>query len=320
MFDFWSSVPRVREALERTRARLLAQAEALPPDLRGELMPLLRREGKALRAGLLLMSAPPSADAEAVESAAAAVELLHLATLVHDDVVDQAALRRGEPALHRVLGTQKAVLYGDLLFAAAFRAVSRDVGPASARSLADLVCVMAASEIRQLHDRFRLPLSPRGILRKTVGKTALLFSLSLYVGAVEGGRSEESARWLRRAGYSIGLAFQIQDDLLDWTGDPATLGKPVLEDLAAGIYGWPAAVSWAADPEATARELSEAAAGRTSADELKRRWSARGVWERTEAAVSRYAARARRDLDRALAGTERQAWDQLLDRLLGRRS
>lgn len=323
MSAFWSSFPRVREGLERVGARLREQAEALPADLRDELSPLIRREGKSLRAGLILLSAGESSEKpEAVEAAAAAVELLHLATLVHDDIVDQAALRRGEPALHRKLGPQKAVLYGDLLFAAAFRSVSRDVGPDSARALADLVTVMAGSEIQQLNDRFKLPLSPRRILRKTMGKTALLFSLSLYVGAREAGRSEALARILRRAGYALGMAFQIQDDLLDWIGDAKVLGKPILEDLATGIYTWPAALAWREAPDRTREELTEVRLGRRTPEELRSLWARRGYWEGTEALVALYVGRARRDLDRALGSDnpERQDWERFLSELLKRKS
>lgn len=323
MSAFWSSFPRVREGLDRVRARLREQADALPSDLRDELSPLVRREGKSLRAGLILLSSGDVPDRrDAVEAAAAAVELLHLATLVHDDIVDQAALRRGEPALHQKLGPQKAVLYGDLLFAAAFRSVSRDVGATSARALADLVTVMAGSEIQQLNDRFRLPLSPRRILRKTMGKTALLFSLSLYVGAKEGGRPEEMARALRRAGYSLGMAFQIQDDLLDWIGDPVLLGKPVLEDLASGIYTWPAALAWRESPDRTRRELTDVREGGLTPAALRDHWAPRGYWAGTEALVSLYIDRARRDLDRALGAvtTERRQWDRFIEDLLKRKS
>jgi heptaprenyl diphosphate synthase len=306
------------------KVRLREQADSLPTDLRDELSPLVQREGKSLRAGLILLSSGGAPDdrRDAIDAAAAAIELLHLATLVHDDIVDQAALRRGEPALHQKLGPQKAVLYGDLLFAAAFRSVSRDVGPGAARSLADLVTVMVAAEIQQWNDRFRLPLSPRRILRKTMGKTALLFSLSLYVGATEGGRPEAVAAPLRRAGYSLGMAFQIQDDLLDWTGDPALLGKPVLEDLSAGIYTWPVAQAWRQDAEGTRRELTEVREGRLAAGVLRDRWSSRGLWAGTEALVALYVNRARRDLDRALGvGTfERKDWDRFLELLLKRRA
>lgn len=323
MSAFWSPFPLVREGLDRVRVRLRAQADTLPADLRDELSPLLRREGKSLRAGLILLAAGSDlGDRQAaVDSAAASIELLHLATLVHDDIVDQAAVRRGEPALHRKLGPQKAVLYGDLLFAAAFRSVSRDVGPGSSRSLADLVTVMAVSEIQQLNDRYRLPLSPRRILRKTMGKTALLFSLSLYVGAREGGRPEAVATALRRAGYALGMAFQIQDDLLDWTSDPGILGKPVLEDLEAGIYTWPAALAWAEDPARTRKELSAVREGSLAATTLRDRWAPLGYWKRTEALAALYADRARRDLDRALGAetAERRSWDRFIDDLLKRR-
>jgi heptaprenyl diphosphate synthase len=324
MSAFWSSFPRVRDGLDRVKERLLAQADSLPADLRDELSPLVRRQGKSLRAGLILLASGvvEGERLEAVESAAAAVELLHLATLVHDDIVDQAALRRGEPALHQRLGPQKAVLYGDLLFAAAFRSVSRDVGPASARSLADLVTVMAGAEIQQWNDRFRLPVSPRRILRKTMGKTALLFSLSLYVGAREGGRPEAVAVALRRAGYALGMAFQLQDDLLDWTGDPATLGKPILEDLTAGIYTWPVAEAWTRDAGLTRRELDDVREGRLAPGALRDRWADRGLWAGSERLVERYVARAEGDLDRALgpSGPERRDWDRFLALLIKRRA
>jgi len=322
MSVFWSSFPRVRDGLDRVRERLRSQADSLPADLRDELSPLVRRQGKSLRAGLILLaSGPVDADRQnAVEAAAAAIELLHLATLVHDDIVDQAALRRGEPALHRRVGPQKAVLYGDLLFAAAFRSVSQDVGPSSARSLADLVAVMAAAEIQQWNDRFRLPVSPRRILRKTMGKTALLFSLSLFVGAREGGRPEAVALALRRAGYALGMAFQIQDDLLDWTGDQAILGKPTLEDLSAGIYTWPVAEAWRLDPRRTRAELSQVREGKLAAAELRDRWAQRGLWHGSGMLIGLYLSRAKRDLDRAVgsSGAERSDWDRFLDLLIKR--
>lgn len=323
MSAFWSPFPRVRDGLKRVSLRLQAQAEALPSDLRAELSPLVRREGKSLRAGLILLSSgnPDAERREAVEAAAAAVELLHLATLVHDDIVDQAALRRGEPAFHHKVGSQKAVLYGDLLFAAAFRSVSRDVGADSSRALADLVTVMAASEIQQLNDRFVLPLSPRRILRKTMGKTALLFSLSLYVGAREGGRPEPLARSLRRAGYSLGMAFQLQDDLLDWTGDSQVLGKPVLEDLTAGIYTWPVALAWREAPDRTLGELNDVREGLLTPEALRDRWAIRGYWSQTEGLVRLYVGRACRDLDEAFGATaERREWDRFIALLLARTS
>ena len=322
MSVFWSSFPRVRDGLERVRERLRLQAQSLPADLRDELTPLVERQGKSLRAGLILLSAGPDAQyREAVESTAAAIELLHLATLVHDDIVDEAPLRRGEPAFHKRVGPQKAVLYGDLLFAAAFRSVSRNVGPSSARSLADLVTVMAVAEIQQWNDRFHLPVSPRRILRKTMGKTALLFSLSLFVGAREGGRPDAVAVPLRRAGYALGMAFQIQDDLLDWTGDPGVLGKPILEDLSAGIYTWPVAEAWKQDPRRTRKELGEVREGRLGAAALRDRWAERGLWAGSEELVTRYLGRAQRDLDRALGplGVERRDWDRFLELLIKRR-
>jgi len=184
------------------------------------------------------------------------------------------------------------------------------------------VTVMAGAEIQQWNDRFRLPVSPRRILRKTMGKTALLFSLSLYVGAREGGRPEAVAVALRRAGYAVGMAFQLQDDLLDWTGNPATLGKPILEDLTAGIYTWPVAEAWRLDPQGTQRELAEVHEGKLAPAALRDLWTGRGLWAGSERLVGLYLARAEADLDRALGatGTERRDWDRFLALLIKRRA
>ena len=321
MKSFWSEFPRVEERLGRLRQRVQKQAGTLPSELRDEIQPYLVREGKLMRAGVLFLAAgeAPSGCDTALESAAATVELLHLATLIHDDVVDQAALRRGEPALHRQFGPSKAVLYGDWMFAQCFRMISSDVSSASARSLADLVSVMAASEILQWNDRFRLPVSPRRILRKTMGKTALLFSLAMYTGAHEAGKPDSEARALRRAGYSLGMAFQLQDDLLDWTGQESELGKPILEDLSAGVYTWPVTLAWKDNPETTRKELLDVRDGRLTAADLRDRWNPLGYWERTETLVQSYLNRARLDLSCACNIHEQADWERLI-RGLSKRS
>ena len=313
----WGDFPGLEPRLGRLRQLVRSQAEALPRELRDEIHPFLAREGKLLRAGLLYLAAgevTPDRH-KALDASAATVELLHLATLIHDDVVDQAALRRGEPALHRQFGPSKAVLYGDWMFAQSFRLVSTDVNPDSARALADLVSVMAASEILQWNDRFRLPVSPRRILRKTMGKTAVLFSLSMYTGAHEAGKPAEICKLYRRAGYALGMAFQLQDDLLDWTGREKHLGKPVLEDLTAGIYTWPVTLAWAQDPERTRNELHDVRDGRLQPAALRDLWNSRGYWEATEALVQVYLDRSRRDLKLACSAAELADWDRLVKRL-----
>ena len=227
----------------------------------------------------------------------------------------QAALRRGEPALHRQFGPSKAVLYGDWMFAQCFRMVSTEVSPESALALADLVSVMAGSEILQWNDRFRLPVSPRRILRKTMGKTAVLFSLALYTGAHEAGKPDATSRAYRRAGYALGMAFQLQDDLLDWTARESHLGKPVLEDLTSGIYTWPVTLAWAENAELTRKELQDVRDGRLSPAGLRDLWSKRGYWESTERLVRVYLTRARRDLARACSEAELADWDLIVKRL-----
>ncbi|WP_052078644.1 polyprenyl synthetase family protein [Spirochaeta lutea] len=170
---------------------------------------------------------------------AASLELLHLATLVHDDVIDGSTQRRGLPAVWKQIGASQAVLLGDLLLSLTFALVSHGAEPQTGQLLSSMVRVMCRSEFFQAEDRerfFTLLQNPsrRRYVRVITGKTALLFSLAFHVGAREMGAEGSRAQMLRRAGYYLGLAFQIQDDILDFKGDPKRFGKPLGQDLRDG--------------------------------------------------------------------------------------
>lgn len=170
---------------------------------------------------------------------AAALELLHMATLVHDDVVDESPLRRGQAAVWKLLGESHAVLLGDLLLSLCFALVSHGSETSTGRLISNMVRVMVRSEFFQAEDRdafeelMKKP-SRRRYFRVITGKTAMLFSLALTAGAREMGADEASVQALRRGGYHLGLAFQIQDDLLDFLGSKARYGKPLGQDLRDG--------------------------------------------------------------------------------------
>ncbi|MBU0935826.1 MAG: polyprenyl synthetase family protein [Spirochaetes bacterium] len=174
---------------------------------------------------------------------AAALEILHSATLVHDDVIDESPLRRGLPSAHRLLGNNLAVLLGDLLLTLCFALVNdtaeTNTGSShTGRLISGMVRVMVRSEFLQAAERQNLPAllanpGRRNYTRIISGKTAVLFALSLSSGAGEMGADKNTLDALRRAGYNMGLAFQIQDDLLDFDIGNQAFGKPAGQDLRA---------------------------------------------------------------------------------------
>lgn len=176
---------------------------------------------------------------ERLFSAAAAVELLHTATLVHDDIIDEAHLRRGNVTVSGKYGTNIAVYTGDYLLVKSLSLLAKselDVSHLSevARGLAS-VCI---GEVDQFYQKFQLT-SPLHYLKRITRKTALLFSVSAALGAKLAGLSDTEIKHAASFGLYFGTAFQIYDDLLDLKSDPRMAGKPVLKDLKDGIVTLP---------------------------------------------------------------------------------
>lgn len=220
------------------------------PAVAEALAPLAASTGKMLRPGILCLCARMGRfDGSKVYPLAAAVELLHLATLVHDDVIDDSPLRRGQPAVHARIGRKGAVLAGDWLFARCFELAADRTSPDNAVRLSRAVSLMCRTEIEQDLSRFRPEPLIRPYLRRIMGKTAVLFSMACQAGASEGGLGRGVQERLRRAGYAIGMAFQIVDDVLDYSGDPAALRKPVGGDLREGLSTLPLLLALRRDPE-----------------------------------------------------------------------
>ncbi|MFQ5528524.1 MAG: polyprenyl synthetase family protein [Thermoanaerobaculia bacterium] len=176
--------------------------------------------------------------AEAREMAVA-VELMHNATLLHDDVIDQAELRRGAPAARTVYGNAVSVLAGDWLLVEALQRVHR-YGDRDLLGLAlDTIDKMVAAEALQLENRGRVNLDRADYYRIINGKTAALFRWAMFAGASAGGLASHHRTSLERFGLDLGVAFQLADDLLDVAGDPAVTGKAAFADLREGRINYP---------------------------------------------------------------------------------
>src|SRR5579875_1439933 len=201
--------------------------------------------GKRLRPLLVFLSAgAPPPESDALLRAAVAIELVHSATLVHDDVLDGSPLRRGRPTVLAAGGRLAATATGDLLFSRAFAELVGTRSVRAIRVLASASRSLAAGELMQRADAWRA-VSEERCLERCRLKTAMLFAAACELGALEGG---VDGRALASFGERIGLAFQLLDDVLDVSGPPERTGKPRGADLLDGTVNLPLVVALARDP------------------------------------------------------------------------
>ncbi|HEY2653229.1 MAG TPA: polyprenyl synthetase family protein [Solirubrobacteraceae bacterium] len=234
--------------------RLLSRAERRMNELAGGHGSLLARYagqtiaagGKRLRPLLVFLSAgAPPPESDGLLRAAVAVELIHGATLIHDDVLDGSPLRRGHPTVFAAGGRSMAVAAGDLLFSRAFAELAAAGSEQSVRVLARATRELAAGEVMQRADAFAADLGIERYLERCRLKTAVLFRAACELGSLQaGGPADQLAAF----GERIGLAFQILDDVLDVTGPPERTGKPRGADLLDGTVTLPLIVARLRDP------------------------------------------------------------------------
>lgn len=212
---------------------------------------LIKAGGKRLRPALVLVTSRAGEVGRAeTDDAAAAVELLHLASLYHDDVIDETPLRRGVPSVHNKWGNEVAILAGDFLFASGSLLGARagdEVPAILARALAD-VCEGQIAETEWVGETGRTSDHYVETIRR---KTAALFRASCELGAVTAGASPLYRPALAAFGENLGLAFQIVDDLLDFIGDPRVTGKTLGTDLKEGVFTLPVLLAAERDPNVT---------------------------------------------------------------------
>ncbi|MGM0414811.1 MAG: polyprenyl synthetase family protein [Bacillota bacterium] len=205
---------------------------------------LLNAGGKRIRSLLFLIVAGQADNPRDRISAkyievAAAIEILHMATLVHDDIVDQARLRRGQPSALEEFGSEPALFIGDYFLSRAYQLFFKNLSADSLRFLSGKLPDICAGQMSEFNNRHNYDISIRDYLKQVRRKTGLLFGVATYSGAVEAGYSKLEAAHYYRFGLALGMAFQIQDDLLDFTEEADKIGKPPLQDVRQGIYTLP---------------------------------------------------------------------------------
>ena len=230
--------------------------EGYGSELAGHAGGTLSAGGKRLRPVLLFLCGMEAGDGRLV-AGATAVELLHMATLVHDDVLDRADLRRGRPTVFALGGREAATATGDLLFSRAFAELSATGSEEAVRALSAASSALARGELRQRADAWRADVTPERYAERCRLKTASLFEASCRLGALFGGRAE-LADPLGRFGERLGLAFQMLDDVLDVSGPTERTGKPRGTDLLDGTVTLPLILARRSDAELRGLDLREA--------------------------------------------------------------
>jgi geranylgeranyl pyrophosphate synthase len=235
-----SFIVPVQEELRAVEAMMRAQADGHHPDLADAMDLLISAGGKRIRPALTILTGKMfGASDHPLISLASAIEILHTATLVHDDLIDGALLRRGKPTLNSRQSPGPTILTGDFLFSCAANLITDTQSVEIMQVFSQTLAIIINGEIVQLLGS-RCKADRANYLRRIYSKTASLFETSAKTPAMLAGAGDEMVEAMRQYGREIGIAFQIIDDILDYIGDQGVVGKPLGSDLRQGIVTLPA--------------------------------------------------------------------------------
>ena len=289
--------PLLAERLAATEERLAELAAGAGPALAQPLVGTLSAGGKRLRPMLVFLCADGDDSlAAGVLRAAVSIELLHMATLVHDDVLDRSPLRRGHPTIYASAGRLEATAAGDLLLSRAFAELAAGGSAEAVRELSAASSALVRGELMQRADAFSPAVTPERYAERCELKTARLFESACRLGALLGSPGAAAADALGLFGSRIGLAFQILDDVLDIEGPPERTGKPRGADLLDGTVTLPLILARGEDPALRSLDL-EAISSPELAQEVCERIAATGALERSREQALAHVADAKRTLD-----------------------
>ena len=312
----------VKDDLAEVEAGLKTVSQVEPSWLSQLLFHSLESRGKRIRPALVFLSAKfADYNPARLLPMALAVEVLHTATLVHDDAIDHSARRRGRPTINRVWGDDKAVLLGDYMLAKAEDLVG-DAGDLRVVKLfARTIMTLAAGELGQAFSAFNLEQSREQYFARIAAKTSSLITLATESGAILSQAPEKTVAALRDYGYNLGIAFQVVDDILDFAGNEMEMGKPTGSDLSEGTLTLPAMMIMERYPgDNPVRRIFKQGESKpvdiNRATDLVR---SSGVIDDCYKVASDYAVRAGHCLDGLPDGPARQALATLADYVVARR-
>lgn len=238
----WDNFPSIKKDLKKTLELMSSSIDLPNKEIEKTILELFHSGGKLLRPAYLLLFAElgKKTDKKKSIALAAAMETLHTATLIHDDIVDEADVRRGVSTLQTKFDKDVAVYSGDYLFIVCFKLLVQYTDSLKSVKLnTTSMEKVLLGELGQMNTRYHMDVTVDEYIQNISGKTAELFALSCFLGYYENGGSSRTAATCREIGKSIGIAFQIVDDILDYSQSEESIGKPVLEDVKQGVYSLP---------------------------------------------------------------------------------
>lgn len=239
MISTTTTLHEIQAGIEAVEKLMVTQADDYNGDLKSALTLLLSSGGKRIRPRIiLLLGNILKANEDTLITLASAIELLHTATLVHDDLIDGALLRRGVPTLNSKWSSAATVLTGDFIFASAAFLAAKTNSIEVMKVFSTTLMTIVNGEVNQLFNS-RCNVSKADYYQRIYAKTASLFEASTHTTSILSPASELDRDRMRRFGYELGMAFQIVDDVLDYSGDQAVVGKPVGGDLKQGLVTLP---------------------------------------------------------------------------------
>ncbi len=317
----------MRDDLDRVDQRVAAAARIEFPLVSTMVSEIIAAGGKRLRPLLLLLSARGyEYDLPRLVTAAAGVELLHTASLIHDDSIDRAAIRRGKPTLNARLSSGAVILIGDFLFAQSAMLAAATENTRVVAIFASTLGDICDGQLREMLDGHRLEQTRAEYEQRIYGKTAALFAGAAEMGAVIGRAPSTDIAALRAFGSDLGMAFQIIDDILDVREGSRELGKPAGNDLRQGIVTLPTMIFAASlPPQAAEREQLKALiegdlTDETAIDDLIAAIRSSDAIDEAEEVANAFAERARQRLDNVADGPTRAMLDEIVDLAVERRS
>lgn len=300
--QFWQDMPEIQQQLDKIDPIIQDNLVHIKGKLGDALRYTFSVSGKKLRPAFVLefgqLQSPIN---NKLLEIATSVEILHNATLVHDDIIDESPNRHGRSSIQKKYGKQIAVYTGDFLFALSLHLLSNNTSKiTNLRVNSTAMQNILSGETEQFGNEYNLKITKQEYLKQIKGKTAILIGYSCYIGALEGGLKRSQANKAKQIGEAIGMAFQLKDDILDYTATSSVINKPVLADVVNGVYTGPLIFALEKDKTHELRSLVKKGKKLTSYDlqRIDKLVKDNGGIEATEILVTNYSQQALLLLDK----------------------